>query len=586
MNDAPPVEKHGARLRAAWRTRLQRLTLRRGMLLLLLIAMLPVTILSLAQGLLRLERERMLIDGRLSENALAAAGTERNVVAGAQAVLRMLSVNPDIAGGGPRCADLLSRTLPEFPIYSNFAVIRSDGSVICSALPVVQPADFSSVGWWKELQATRGFTVSEPVIGNESRRRVLIAALPLRAAGGGFDGAVALGIDMEALSRSLQARYVGRDAVIALLDGRGRALLTSRSEPLPAFVLGGRPGVVRQGESDDGRRWSYAVAPLLRPGAPGGLYIAYAAPQLTLFTRSWLYATADFLLPFMTIGFAAAAIWFGTDRLVVRWLRALRSLATAFARGEYRAREADFAPAPAEMRSVAASLRRMAHAIEERDNTLLGSVARQRKLAREVHHRVKNNLQIVMSLLSLQAGRLKDGEGRRALELARNRISALALVHRLLYETDEAAQISARRLLGEVASQLQLTHRPPVGVKLAGDFADVPISIDTAVPLTLWLVETLSNAFRYAFPPGRGGLVQLRLSADDERLRLSIVDDGVGFDLPLALQRRPASNGLRLIQATGQQLGGTVSIETAPDQGTRILLDFPRPELREVDNHL
>ena len=256
-----------------------------------------------------------------------------------------------------------------------------------------------------------------------------------------------------------------------------------------------------------------------------------------------------------------------------------------FAGGDYRHRPLVFAEAPRELRSVAASLYRMSNAVSERDRALREALEQQRLLAREVHHRVKNNFQVVMSLLSLQSSRLSDDNARRAIDQARRRISALALVHRQLYDTGELASISSRALLGALCEQLQ--PGPVIGsvVELHCDFDDVPLDIDNAVPLTLWMVEAVTNALRHAFPGSvngqngpSSGIVRAKFRFRDGTAELTISDNGIGIETGTEVDDRTDGQGLRLIRALASQLGGTAEVRADDSSGTIATLRFvPRP---------
>jgi two-component sensor histidine kinase len=180
---------------------------------------------------------------------------------------------------------------------------------------------------------------------------------------------------------------------------------------------------------------------------------------------------------------------------------------------------------------------------------------------------------MVMSLLSLQSSRLEDPGARQAIDQARRRIGALALVHRQLYDTGELASISSRALLDALCQQLQ--PGADSGIRMACDFDDIPVDIDTAVPLTLWMVEAVNNAVHHAFPAADGGTVTVKFRSDDTS-RLTVEDDGIG---PGSLGEAGASagggHGLRLIRALAVQLGGETSLAQRPEGGSIATLAFP-----------
>jgi len=211
-----------------------------------------------------------------------------------------------------------------------------------------------------------------------------------------------------------------------------------------------------------------------------------------------------------------------------------------------------------------------------KDALLSQEVTRSATLLKEVHHRVKNNLQIVMSLLSLQAGQLRDPKAQNALRQAQIRVNALALVHRILHEIEDLGAVDLKRLLEDLARQIHEGFGAERrDLKLQLDIAARHAPSDLAVPLTLFTVEAMTNAFKHGYPvSGRGGLIRLSLlPIEDGKLRLAIEDDGVG------VQGEPRGNGIgsRLIQALAQQIGGQATVSARDTGGTVVELIFPDP---------
>ncbi len=206
-------------------------------------------------------------------------------------------------------------------------------------------------------------------------------------------------------------------------------------------------------------------------------------------------------------------------------------------------------------------------------------LAEREVLLREVHHRVKNNLQVVASLVNLQAGTVHDPAAVAALRQMRARVEAMALVHRRLYGDDDLRTVGAGTYLGELAGLLAASY-PGGDVEVA--VADVALDADTAVPLGLATAELVANAFEHAFPEGNPlGRVRLALEAPSPgRLRLVVEDGGGG--LPPGLAAPPADSlGLQLASDLAAQLGGRLEMGRSPALGgARLALDFPAPPAR------
>ncbi|WP_426166479.1 sensor histidine kinase [Sandarakinorhabdus sp. DWP1-3-1] len=552
---------------------LKRLSLRRGLLLLLIAALLPITILSIAQGLVRVESRRASVIRHLSESAHSLADSNEMILNGAATTLNIAAMNPDIRDVRPQCAATLRSVQRLSPAYTNLARYNADGELVCSAVMPTKSVNIATLPEWQLARNSRKIMVSEARVGPITGKRIISLVLPLRSAQDEFEGTLGIAIDLAWLERRLAiAAATERDTGVAIFSDNGQRLISSRD--LPPIDLNVPIGDIGRTRDEAGRSWSYTLVPLVR-SAPGqvGLYVVYASPDAERFGVVWWQTVIDFTLPVLAILLASLAIWFGARQLVLRWLVALQRLALSFAGGDYRRRPVNFSEAPREIRSVAASLYRMSGAVGERDRRLRDSLERQRLLARELHHRVKNNFQMVMSLLSLQSSRLQNDAARQAIDQARRRIGALALVHRQLYDTGELASISAQTLLDALCQQLQ-----PAGdsnVRLICDVDDVEVDIDTAVPMTLWVVETVNNALHHGFPAGRSGRVCVRFRAGKPAV-LSVTDDGVGFSPDSLAGDTVNGQGLRLIRALSSQLAGTMHIQPGADgSGSTASLSFP-----------
>lgn len=250
-----------------------------------------------------------------------------------------------------------------------------------------------------------------------------------------------------------------------------------------------------------------------------------------------------------------------------RWIKELRNQIAQISNERVPSDPSQFADAPPEICLLSREIAALGSAIAERDRV-------QSALIHEVHHRVKNNLQIVSSLLNMQARKITDPSARDALGRTQARIGALALIHRLLYEQNdkgEGSQISLGRLLTELCAQLRVTYRGRANVDLVCQANAQGVPLDHAVPLALLSVEAITNAFAHAFPEERRGQIVLQFSVTGDVGLLKITDDGVGFDPDGEFR----SMGRPLMAAFAHQLGGTLRILSGSDGGTGVSLEYP-----------
>jgi PAS domain S-box-containing protein len=194
-------------------------------------------------------------------------------------------------------------------------------------------------------------------------------------------------------------------------------------------------------------------------------------------------------------------------------------------------------------------------------------------LLKEIHHRVKNNLQIICSLLDLQAESVPDPQVRAVFTESQHHIQAMALLHESLYQSQNLAYVDAADYLRRLSQRLFEAHHPPDGrIALTLALETVALEPNRAVSCGLLLNELLSNCLKHAFPSGQTGEIHIALSACQERLTLSVRDTGVGFPEGVDL-RHADSLGLQLVYLLTEQLGGTITLERTA--GTTFTLTLP-----------
>jgi two-component sensor histidine kinase/sensor domain CHASE-containing protein len=195
-------------------------------------------------------------------------------------------------------------------------------------------------------------------------------------------------------------------------------------------------------------------------------------------------------------------------------------------------------------------------------------------LLKEIHHRVKNNLQVISSLLALQASAAPDPRTRGLLTESRDRVKSMALIHEKLYQSGAERGVSFAAYVRDLAAHLRHSYAGnSESVTVDIDVEAITLDMDVSVPFGLIINELLSNALKYAFPEGRRGKISVRLRrAEDGTLNLSISDDGVGF--PTSVNwRKPSTLGLRIVHILVEQLKGTLALEPGP--GTVFSIEIP-----------
>jgi PAS domain S-box-containing protein len=209
------------------------------------------------------------------------------------------------------------------------------------------------------------------------------------------------------------------------------------------------------------------------------------------------------------------------------------------------------------------------------ETKLRSSLNEKEVLLKEVHHRVKNNLQIVSSMLNLQMEKLSDAQAIELFKESQNRVRSIALFHEKLYQSKDLGRVEIAEYLKGLANGLFATYGVnPDDIVLAIHTEDIPLGVDAAISCGLIVNELVSNSLKHAFPERRKGLVEVTLSSDGTDVILEIADNGVGFPTNLDF-RSPGTLGLKLVAIFAEQVGGTMDL--ARDRGTRFRLCF-RPE--------
>jgi PAS domain S-box-containing protein len=209
---------------------------------------------------------------------------------------------------------------------------------------------------------------------------------------------------------------------------------------------------------------------------------------------------------------------------------------------------------------------------------LQNSVIEKETLLKEVHHRVKNNLQTISSLLDLQAATITEPEILEAFRSSQSRIRSMALIHERLYKSKNLSEIKASEYIKNLVEYLEGTYYSPSReIEITTEIKDHYLNLDVAISCGLIINELVSNSMKYAFPQKHFGKIKVSLQSDNENnLVLTIKDDGIGLSLNLQTLN-PQSLGLELVKLMVKQLNGKMAIDGTA--GTSITITFPEPSM-------
>ncbi|MBT4288021.1 MAG: transporter substrate-binding domain-containing protein [Deltaproteobacteria bacterium] len=207
------------------------------------------------------------------------------------------------------------------------------------------------------------------------------------------------------------------------------------------------------------------------------------------------------------------------------------------------------------------------------ETKIKASLKEKETLLQEVHHRVKNNMQVITSLLQLQSNNIENNQIKEALKGSQSRVYAMSAVHEMLHGSENLSEIDLKSYLSKITTSIYQTYSADhKKVKLNSNVENIPINLNQAYPLGLIINELISNSLKYAFPDDREGEIKVSIKKQDKELKLIIMDDGVGvpenFDW-----KNSKSLGLKLIcTLVENQLDGSIDMESK--NGTKFAIKF------------
>jgi two-component sensor histidine kinase len=209
----------------------------------------------------------------------------------------------------------------------------------------------------------------------------------------------------------------------------------------------------------------------------------------------------------------------------------------------------------------------------ERTERLNNSLKDKELLLREIHHRVKNNLQIIISLLNLQSRYITDEKTLAAIRESQNRVKAMALVHEKLYQSADIARINLDDYVQFLGNSLfQFYGMRGKGIVFTTTIPEISLDINTAIPIGLIINELVSNSLKYAFPNGKRGEISIGIKREDHRVTILFKDTGTG--IPADFDWRNAKSlGLRLVVSLVEQLFGTIELDRAEGTAYTIVVN-------------
>jgi two-component sensor histidine kinase len=570
-------------------------SLRARVVVLLLLASMPAVIFAAVYALQARERAQDEALMALNRLALAATAHQGEALFGTETLLVGLSVTPMIREIAQRAADesaipVCDEPVPDiwsaFPQFLDLRIIDRAGRTICASRPADVSVTEAGRAWFERVLEGRSFVIGDFEISAVTGLPAVVAAAPLTGDDGEIAGVLAAEIGLDWIDRVAPKVELPQGGYVFLLDMSGEVitrypkgvetsgLALPPQEPLLTALLSHEAAKPFLATGRDGVPRAYGIANL----SDIDVSVLVSFPQSIAFASAdkefWSVVARIAVVWVLTL----AAAWFVTDKMITRPVRSVIRSASAIRRGDLATRPA-IPKADSELKQLAVMFTEMADRVEEREVSLRQAVKEREALLREVHHRVKNNLQIITSLLNMQMSDKRSAAVAGQLLDAKTRIRALGIVHDQLYRKTDLTSVDLKRMCEDLCKQFWQIYGVDSGrVRCAVNVPSVAVDMDRAIPLSLLIAEALTNALKHAFPNGRRGTVTIAAEPVGDRSCVSIRDDGVGLrEADRQTGRHLASLGMRLMQGLAEQLDA--ELELRGEDGTELRLSLPAAAL-------
>lgn len=543
---------------------------------LLSLAFLPAGVVAMQAGMSAVAERDAAVQQAIGADELVATGVLRDEVVQLREVVGALAANADLFAGNPvRCRERLSNVAARFPDFTALVVVDRSATVRCANLEGVAGQPIAADDIIARSAQQRGPAVGLVHSPRLSDAPVFGAVAP--AAPG------ALGEDL----------YIGVTQLVAPLMERAAAN-SRRNQSYNLIINGDGDFLFVNGEGVDEREFD-ALRRRLEETPAALRESAFRVRQtwavVATFGASDLYIvqgwrpppqplaqqaqTAWALLAPLLLWLAAiAAAWYAIELFVARPLSVVERLARTYARGEDAEADEDMLRnAPEEMNSLRRTLAAMAKTLRGRETRIAEALQEERALLREVHHRVKNNLQMVASILSIQSRSAADTSEARGLARAKDRVQLLALAHARIYSSGEVRDVALDQLAADVARTMHAARGAAASrIDLQMDLAPARADADRAVAFAFLIGESVSNALDAA-EHAESGRVHVHLSVQDSG---ALVMEVSAAHAPAASLESVAA-AQRLVDAFARQLNATVTREAERPAYTRIQIPPREP---------
>lgn len=542
------------------------------------LALLPIGLIAISQTQQIAKQNRVNAELSLLSITEQAASAESQILqeafGAADAIASIIRLH---RGDMDECSKFFMAYQEANPLYNFVGFLPLDGLIRCSSAPGVY--DFADDPYVVEALGHPQRRIRPLERSEITQQRVTAITTPVFEQGE-LVGLVAVSIPSEAFTRVKEPALPMSPLALMTFNRDGEVITTERGlsvagpelpKNVALAVFTDQESAVFEAENQSGTTRIYAIRPVVQDS----VFAVSVWPVDTPFLNPSLVTRLGAFVPILMWAASLVVAFWALNRLAIRHIRKLVRQMRRFALNRNLPTQTLGGAVPTELVEMEAAFISMGESILRDEATLEDSLREKNILLKEVHHRVKNNLQLISSIMNMQIRQAKTEDSNFMLRRLQERILSLATVHKNLYQNDNLVRVDASILLRESVNQL-LSVGLPSGAKVnvVQDYEPISLEADDAAPLTLLVSEAVTNALKHVPKDGpTPGEVVIRLvSEQDSHARLSITN--TSGETP---QDAGTGLGSRLIDAFARQLNGTIRVEETPEN-YRLEISFPIPQ--------
>lgn len=549
---------------------------------LLAFALLPVGLISVVTTYQLLNKvDREMADTLMAITAEAAGKQETGIRTATGMAKTLVSLLPVLEEAGYPCNEPLGQLLRESPELSLVGYVGRNGTLLCSSS--AQGRSLADRPLHREFVSNPAPYVKFTSFGTISETAVIVVSLPV-IRNGDYDGYVLASLPLRTLEEPEMDRgqRVGPLELITF-NTEGEVLTASSGMNSLLTHLPAEPSIDELAHSDngtfvaqtiDGDRRVFALVPIV----PNQVYALGSYEfRRSAFSPGLSFGTS-MIFPFLMWLVSLFVAFYSVERMVIKPTRNLRARMLQFMRSR-KLVEARFDPSvPIEIRDMEETWMRLAENILHDEAQLYDTIHQRTVLLKEVHHRVKNNLQLIVSIVGMKMRKARSPAVKAALSNVQQRVMSIARVHQNLYETSTADRVRVGELLEAIVKQIvDSADRPDLKVDLITDYQVCDVYPDQAVPLSLSVSEFVTNALKNIGKPNGAEQATLEVKLEhfetEQRGRVTVCNT-LSPDRVEPSKDDSTGLGERLTRAFASQMEGSIKREETDDSYT-VIMDFP-----------